>query len=117
MAAGPAFRLAPSDASGSGAINTEHEAGANAMQVTGVFVTWDNAPGTSENYTITLMRAGGGEILLYSEDPSASSATVIAWWPPGELWLSEGDKLKVAFPGTDNEPYTLLVQSKGYLEN
>ena len=69
------------------------------------------APTTSENFTITLNAASGSEydMLLQSADLSSSSTTDLVWYPDGDLYLTGGDSLDIAFANTDGVTYGLQV--------
>lgn len=69
------------------------------------------APTTSENFTVTLDAGDGAayDVLLRSEDPSATSATDLVF-TFGEGWEFEtDDDIDVAFTNTDGATYGLRV--------
>ena len=73
------------------------------------------APTTSEDFTITLDALAGAEYdtLLYSVDPSVTSATDIIWFPDGwELMTTGGDVIDAAFANTDLVTYGVQVTLK-----
>lgn len=73
-------------------------------RVMSLTVHFSAAPTTSENLTITLDANAGTQYntLIYSVDPSATSATDIVWYPDGWEWMLEGgDAVDVTFANTD----------------
>ena len=81
------------------------------MHVTCAF---NNAPTTSENFTIEWDVSAGGvyDILLYTLDPSAASTTDILWQPDEELILGPGDAIDVNFANTDAANYGAQITFK-----
>ena len=73
-------------------------------KVVALFVKFSAAPTTSENFTVTLQSVRGDaeyDSVLFSTDPSATSATSIV-----QLWdipcpLEMGDEVVVAYTNTD----------------
>lgn len=84
-----------------------------ACRLVSVTIKLSTAPTTSENLTITLDNAAGAayDTVLYSGDPSATSATSIVLsdvnW--GEVWLVSGDKITVAYANTDTRTYGVQI--------
>lgn len=72
------------------------------------------APTTSEDFTITLDTINGTvfDPLLYSVDPSAGATTDILWYPDEELFIIGGDQIDVAFDGSDNIEFGVLITLK-----
>lgn len=75
------------------------------------------APTTSENFTVTLDAIDGPAFdpLLYSVDPSAGATTDILWYPDEELFVIGGDQIDVAFAGSDNIEFGVLITLKRVL--
>lgn len=75
---------------------------------------FNNAPTTSENFTITLDHRLGTayDLLLYTLDPSAGSTTDILWQPDIDLILAPGDEIDVAFANTDAANYGAEITFK-----
>ncbi len=68
-------------------------------------VTFNTAPTTSENVTLTLNALGANRpsTVLYSVDPSALSATSIDQiWEGSGRKMQAGDEVTVAYTNTDN---------------
>jgi hypothetical protein len=74
----------------------------------------NNAPTTSENFTIVWNMNAGPifDLLLYTLDPSAGSTTDILWQPDEELILVGGDAIDVAFANTDAANYGATITFK-----
>lgn len=79
-----------------------------------VTCAFNNAPTTSENFTIEWdMNAGTAyDLLLYTLDPSAGSTTDILWQPDEELILVGGDAIDVTFANTDAANYGATITFK-----
>lgn len=75
------------------------------------------APTTNENFTITLDAISGPayDTLLYSVDPAAGATTDILWYPDEELFVIGGDQIDVAFAGSDNIEFGVLITLKRVL--
>lgn len=71
----------------------------------------DSAPTTAEAFTVTLNQKNGAayDTVLYSIDPSASSATNIVFVPRKRMRLAEGDSVDVAYPNTDTNTYGVNI--------
>jgi hypothetical protein len=84
-----------------------------ACRLVSVTVKLSTAPTTSENLTVTLDATAGAayDVLLYSGDPSATSATsvVLSSTHWGEVWLVAGDKITVAYTNTDTRTYGVQI--------
>jgi hypothetical protein len=85
----------------------------SAARLATVTVKFSAAPTTSENLTVTLDATAGAayDVLLYSGDPSATSATsvVLSSTHWGEVWLVAGDKITVAYTNTDTRTYGVQI--------
>ena len=82
-----------------------------AFKLVSVTVHFSAAPTTSEALTITLNANDGAayDTLLFSEDPSATSATDIVFIPDGDLVFESGDEIDVAFTNTDTRTYGVRI--------
>lgn len=69
------------------------------------------APVTSESFTVTLNANAGAayDTVLYSVDPSATSAASIYWLPSGKSLLEGSDSVDVAFTNTDTRTYGVQI--------
>jgi|TARA_Y100000310_G_scaffold140352_2_gene139788 hypothetical protein len=107
-ALGPA--PAVTNATGAGAIATSTTIADN-FRLVGITVNFDAAPTTSENLTVTLNANDGAayDTVLFSIDPSATSATDIVYIPDKELIFESGDEIDVAFANTDTNTYGLRI--------
>jgi len=76
-----------------------------------VTVHFNAAPTTTEDLTVTLNANDGAayDTVLYSVDPSASSATDIVFIPDGDIIFETGDELDVAYANTDTNTYGLRI--------
>lgn len=94
----------------SGALS-ESAAIVKPSRLTSVTLHFDTAPTTSENFTVTVnMNAGAAyDTVIYSVNPSSSSATSILYQPDDELWLEPGDVIDVAFTNTDNNTWGVQI--------
>lgn len=99
---------------GSGAINVSHAITENEKLIS-VAITFDVAPTTSENLTITLDDADGAayDVTLQTIDPSAHSATEILYYPDGDVILESGDAIVVAYANADARTWTVTVITEG----
>ena len=72
------------------------------------------APGTSENFTITLDAHAGAayDTLLYSLDLSTGSTIDLVWFPDEPLLLEGGDAIDVAYINTDTGTYGLQITAQ-----
>jgi len=97
-------------ATGAAAINTTTAIAAE-WKVVQVTVHFSAAPTTSENLVLTLDNTTGVayDTILYSVNPSLSSATDVVYVPDGEMKFRSGDELKVTFTNTDARTYGLSV--------
>lgn len=75
------------------------------------------APTTSEDFTVTFDAIDGPayDTLLYSVDPSTGATTDIVWYPEEEHFLIGGDQVDVAFAGSDNSEFGVLITLKRVL--
>lgn len=82
-----------------------------ACRLVTVTVKLSAAPTTSEALTVTLDATAGAayDVLLYSGDPSATSATSVVLSDWGEVWLVAGDKITVAYANTDTRTYGVQI--------
>lgn len=102
-------------ATGSAAIAATRTATANERLLS-VTCHFSAAPTTSENFTITLDANDGAayDTLLFSIDPSASSATDLVWFPDGDFIMENGDAIDVAFTNTDTVTYGVQITTETY---
>jgi hypothetical protein len=79
-----------------------------------VTVTLSAAPTTSENLTVTLDSAIGAayDVVLYTVDPSATSATSITWQPTVPLYLRPGDAVTLAYTNTDTRTWGATITGR-----
>jgi|TARA_Y100000310_G_scaffold340784_1_gene437739 hypothetical protein len=98
------------NATGSAAIATSTSLSA-AFRLSSVTLLFNTAPTTSENFTVTLNANDGSayDAVLYTEDPSATSATSLVFIPDGDLVFESGDELDVAYTNTDSRTYGLRI--------
>ena len=77
-------------------------------------VTWDAAATTSEDLTITLDSASGAayDCVLYSVDPSVTSATAIVYAEP--IHCLAGDGVDVAYTNTDGNTVSCEILAEVY---
>ena len=75
---------------------------------------FDIAPTTSEDLTITRDSIFGPDfdVLLYSIDPSAHTLTDLLWLPDEEVFLSGGEAVAIAFPGSDGHRASIVCTFK-----
>ena len=99
-------------ATGAAAIATSTAVGADSV-LEEVTCTFDIAPTTSEDFTITVDALDGAayDNVVYLIDPSDVSATSIRFQEP--VILEAGDKLTVAYTNTDTRTYGLRVITRG----
>ena len=86
-----------------------------AYRVMHVTINYSAAPTTSEFLTIALDAHAGAvyDMLMYTLDPSATSATDIVWYPDGFEWILEGgDDCVVSFANTDHRTIGAQVTLK-----
>jgi hypothetical protein len=102
--------LTVTNATGSAAIATSTSLSA-AFRLSSVTLLFNTAPTTSENFTVTLNANDGSayDAVLYTEDPSATSATSLVFIPDGDLVFESGDELDVAYTNTDSRTYGLRI--------
>jgi len=98
------------NATGAAALSTL-TAVADTYRLTSVSLHFSSAPTTSENVVISLDSIDGAayDTVLYSVDPSASSATDIVYIPSGDLQFKAGDEILVAYSNTDTVTYGLRI--------
>lgn len=79
-----------------------------------VTVKFSAAPTTAESFTVVLDSAIGAayDVLLYSVDPSATSATSIVWQPTAPLFLRPGDIVTVAYTNTDTRTWGATITGR-----
>ena len=109
VAGGTAPTITPATAV-SGAIATTTSLSTNYKLVS-VTCHFNIAPTTSEDFSITLDATDGVayDTVLFSVDPSESSATDIVFIPDGELLFESGDEIAVAFPNTEDRTFGLRI--------
>lgn len=100
-------------ATGAGAISTSYAPSA-AFWLDSITVHFSAAPTTSQDLTVTLNASDGGayDTILFSEDPSATSATDIFFAPESPLLCESGDAIDVAFTGTDGATFGLRIVTR-----
>ena len=101
---------------GSAAVSLSYTVPSGAtFDLNSVTVKFSAAPTTSENLTITLDSALGAayDVLLYSVDPSATSATSIVWQPDAPLYLAPGDVVTLAYTNTDGRTWGATIAGRG----
>ena len=98
------------DATGAAAISSTTAAAAE-FKLLKVVCHFSAAPTTSEDYSITLDSAAGAayDTVLFSTDPSTSSATDIVFEPEGVANLKSGDEIVVAYTNTDTRTYGVSI--------
>lgn len=98
------------DATGAAAISAATAASAEFKLIM-VTCHLSAAPTTSENFTVTLNSAAGAayDTVLYSTDPSLSSATDLVFLPDSELKVKTGDEINVAYTNTDTRTYGVSI--------
>lgn len=101
---------AVTNATGSAAINTT-TAVANHFKLSSVTVHFGAAPTTSQNFVVTLDANDGAayDTVLFSRDPSATSATDMVFIPDTDLLFENGDEIVVTFTNTDTVTYGLRI--------
>ena len=78
-------------------------------------VTFSTAPTTSENFTVTrsILNKSAGErplTVLFSQDPSATSATsILQIWEDG-IAMQAGDEVTIAYTNTDTRTVTAELE-------
>ena len=103
-------------ATGAGPINTTYVTPAGrSAQLVSVAINLSAAPTTSENLTITFDSGAGAlyDTLLYSVNPSTTSATDIYWWPDQPTYLTAGDAVDVQYTNTDGRTYGVTITVRG----
>jgi len=100
-------------ATGTGAISASHSV-TSWERLLSVTLHFNTAPTTSQNYTITLDANDGAayDTLLFSIDPSVSSATDVVWFPDGDLILEDGDAVDLAYTNTDGRTYGVQITTE-----
>jgi hypothetical protein len=101
---------AVTNATGVGAISTTTSVSDNFRLVC-VTCHLSAAPTTSENFVVTLDANDGAsyDTVLFSVDPSATSATDIVYIPDKELLFENGDEISVSFTNTDGATFGLRI--------
>lgn len=101
---------AVTNATGALAISTT-TAIANHFRLVAVTCHFSAAPATSENFTVTLDANDGVayDTVLFSVNPSATSATDVVYIPDKELLFESGDEIVVAFANTNLNTYGLRI--------
>ena len=109
----PNRRFNKTSATGSSAIAASH-AVTSWERLLSVTIHFSAAPSTSQNLTVTLDANDGAayDTLLFSIDPSASSATDIVWFPDGELVLENGDAIDIAFTNSNSRTYGVQITTE-----
>jgi hypothetical protein len=110
----PSGTVTVTNATGSGALSTSTALSA-AFRLTSVTVNFNAAPTTSENLTVTVNANDGAayDTVLFSVDPSATSATDIVFIPDNDLVFESGDEIDVAFTNTDANTFGLRIVTVG----
>jgi len=97
-------------ATGTGAISTSTAIAAE-WKLLQVIVHFSSAPTTSQNLTMTLDSVTGAayDTVLYSVNPSLSSATDLVYTPDNYMKFYTGDELVIAFTNTDGRTFGLTI--------
>ena len=82
-----------------------------AFKLNHITVHFSAAPTTSEDFTVTINANDGAayDTVIYSVDPSASSATDIVFIPDQELLLESGDEILLGYTNTDTRTYGVRI--------
>lgn len=99
-------------ATGAGAIAASHAISSQSV-IDHVSVHFDTAPTTSQNLTVTINATDGAayDTVIFTVNPSLSSATDILYQPDGPVHLFTGDSVDVAFTNTDARTYGVRIVS------
>jgi len=97
-------------ATGAIAIDTTTALSGN-FRLSSVTVHFDTAPISSELLTISVDAKDWNayDNILYSVDPSVTSATDITYTPTNDLVFEEWDEIKVEFANTNTNTYGLRI--------
>lgn len=95
------------------AVDLEWETPSKAGIFVLALITFDTAPTTSENITITFISKNGTayDCRLHSIDPSLNSLTSVVYSPSAAIPMNTGDRIQVQYPNTDSR--TVSVTLKG----
>ena len=90
------------NSTGSGAMSVTTSI-SEKCQLVSVNLHLSAAPTTAENFQVKKDSVNGSayDTVLFSIDPSASSATDIVWLPESEIRLQDGDELVFSYTNTD----------------
>lgn len=101
------------NATGTAAINAT-TAIWNNFRLSSVTVHFSAAPTTSELLTITVNAKDGAayDTVIYSVNPSLTSATDITYTPTNDLVFENWDEIVVAFPNTETRTYGLRIATQ-----
>jgi len=81
-------------------------------QIHSVFTTFDTAPTTGGNQTITLNDSSGAAYDTILDTADATAGTDIEWYPGGTLYLKGGDSLDVAYANPDFRTYGVTITAE-----
>jgi len=86
----------------------------NRWRLVSVTVRWNTAPTTSGNLTITTDDTAGSayDTVLYSQDPSSTSATSVSFIPEGDLLFEKNTEIVIAHSNTDNRTISVNVRGE-----
>jgi len=87
----------------------------NNFRLSSVTVHFSAAPVASEFLTISVVAKDWADYsnVLYSIDPSVTSATDITYTPTNDLVFEKWDEIKVEFTNTNTNTYGLRIVTQG----
>jgi len=83
----------------------------HAFRLSSITLHFDAAPTNAEDLTFSVDAKDGPayDNVLFSVDPSVSSATDITYTPTNDLVFEEWDEIVVEYPNTDTNTYWLRI--------